>query len=59
MRPPEVKLVQDILNSSCLCICHKKVQLILVTMNKHVKKTPTEFRSFIELIACEQNSEDC
>ena len=28
-------------------------------MNKLVKGIPTEFRSFIELIVCDQNSEDC
>ena len=59
MRPLEVKLVQDIPHTSCLCIYHENVQLLLVTSNKHVKTIPTEFRSFIELIVCDQNSEDC
>ena len=39
----EVKLVQDITHSSCLCICHENVQLILITLNKYVKTIPTEF----------------
>ena len=59
MRPPEVKLVQDIPHSSCLCIYHENVRLLLVTLNNHIKTIPTEFRSFIELIVCDQNSEDC
>ena len=59
MRPPEVKLVQDIPHSSWLCIYHENVRLLLVTLNKYVKTIPMEFRSFIELIVCDQNSEDC
>ena len=31
----------------------------MVTLNKHVKTFPNEFQSFIELIVCDQNSEDC
>ena len=33
--------------------------MLLVTSNKHVKAIPTEFQSFIDLIVCDQNSEDC
>ena len=51
--------MQDIPHSSCLCIYHENVQLLLVALNKHVKTIPTEFQSFIELIVCDQNSEDC
>ena len=40
-------------------IYHENVRLLLVTLNKHVKTIPTEFRSFIELINCDQNSKDC
>ena len=39
----EVKLVQDITHSSCLCIYHENVQLILISLNKYVKTIPTEF----------------
>ena len=31
----------------------------MVALNKHVKTIPTEFWSFIQLIICDQNSEDC
>ena len=51
--------MQNIPHSSCLGIYHENVRLLLVTLNKYVKTIPTEFRSFIELIVCDQNSEDC
>ena len=31
----------------------------MVTLNKHVKAIPTEFRAFVELIVCDQNTKDC
>ena len=57
--PPEVKLIQEIPHSSCLCIYHENVKLLLIALNRNDSMFPMEFRAFIDKIVCNQENESC
>ena len=57
--PPEVKLIQEIPHSSCLCIYHENVRLLLIALNRNDSKFPMEFRGFIDKVVCNQENESC
>ena len=50
--------MQDIPHSSCYAFAMKMYDCFFFTLNKHVKTISIEFQSFIELIVCDQHSED-
>ena len=57
--PPEVKLIQEIPYSSCLCIYHENVRLLLIALNRNDNMFPMEFQGFIDKIVCNQENESC
>ena len=57
LQPPEVKLIQEIPHSSCHCIYHEKVRLLLIALNRNDSKFPMEFQGFIDKIVCNQEKE--
>ena len=59
LQPQQVKLIQDVPHSACLCSYHDNVRLLLVALNKHDKTIPTEFHDFIAKLVCNQESEEC
>ena len=59
LRPQQVKLMQDVPHSACLCSYHENVRCLLVALNKHDKTIPTEFHDFIAKLVCNQESEEC
>ena len=58
-RRQEVKLIQDVQHSSCLCVYHENVRLLMVALNKYDKTFPTDFHDFIGEIVCNQKNEAC
>ena len=59
LRPQQVKLMQDVPHSACLCSYHENARLLLVALNKHDKTIPTEFLDFIAKLVCNQDSGEC
>ena len=59
LQPPEVKLIQEIPHSSCLCIYHENVRLLLIALNRNDSKFPMGFRGCIDKIVCNQENVSC
>ena len=58
LRPPYVKLFDQLPHQVCLCSYHENVRLLLVGLGEHTSLS-TEFSSFIEQVTCDPTSKKC
>ena len=59
LRPPQVQVQGDIPHNACLCKYHENIRLLLQDLRKVGLQLPTDFRSYIALLVCNQESEAC
>ena len=59
LRPKQVLLQQDVPHTTCLCIYHENVRLLLVALEKILPPIPISFREFCSVITCNQDNEMC
>ena len=58
LRPPNVRLFDQLPHQVCLCSYHENVRLLLVGLGEHTSLS-TEFSSFIEQVTCDPTSKKC
>ena len=58
LRPPNIKLFDQLPHQVCLCSYHENVPFLLVGLGEHTSLS-TEFSSFVEQVTCDPTSKKC
>ena len=59
LRPAYVRLRADTPHNVCVCKYHENVRLLLITLSRHNRDIPTDFKTFIDSIVCNQEDLKC
>lgn len=59
LRPIHVQCVANTPHTMCTCRYHENMRMLLKALAQSSNETPTDFKSFLSIVVCYQNSQTC